>query len=96
MKIFFAPLQGYTEAAYRKAHQEVCGGVDAYLSPFLRLEHGQIRKRDMRDISVVNNPEGLIPQVIASGADEFRVLTDAVIAQGYTHVNINMGCPFPP
>lgn len=60
MKIFFAPLQGYTEAAYRKAHQEVCGGVDAYLSPFLRLEHGQIRRRDLRDISAENNPEGLI------------------------------------
>lgn len=96
MKIFFAPLQGYTEAAYRKAHQEVCGGVDAYLSPFLRLEHGQIRRRDLRDIAKGNNPDGLIPQVIAAGAEEFRELTDAIIAQGYTHVNINMGCPFPP
>lgn len=96
MKIFFAPLQGYTEYAYRKSHQEVCGGVDTYFSPFLRLEHGQIRRRDLRDICRENNPEELIPQVIASDPEEFRLLADEVTAQGYSHININMGCPFPP
>lgn len=96
MKILFAPLQGYTEYAYRRAHSQLCGGVDCYLSPFLRLEYGQIRKRDLRDIGRDNNPYALVPQVIASSSQEFGLLADAALEQGYSHLNINMGCPFPP
>lgn len=96
MKLFFAPLQGYTEAAYRKAHEDVCSGVDAYFSPFLRLEHGQIRRRDLRDINREINPGNLIPQVIAADVKEFTQLCDAVISQGYRRIDANMGCPFPP
>ena len=29
MKIYAAPLQGYTESAWRNAHAEVFGGIDA-------------------------------------------------------------------
>ena len=36
--IYFAPLQGYTEAFYRRAHNAIIGGVDEYVTPFLRLE----------------------------------------------------------
>jgi tRNA-dihydrouridine synthase len=37
MYIAFAPLQGYTDAAYRRAHHECVGGVDEYYTPFVRL-----------------------------------------------------------
>ena len=30
LPIHLAPLQGYTEAAYRNAHAAVFGGVDVY------------------------------------------------------------------
>lgn len=96
IKIYFAPLQGYTESAYRRAHAAFCAGVECYFSPFVRLEYGQIRRRDLRDIDADKNPYALIPQVIAASVEEFRILVDAVIEQGYNHVNINMGCPFPP
>lgn len=92
--LFFAPLQGFTEAPYRKAHHEVCGGVDAYYAPFVRLEKGEIRKKDLRDLSS-DFPCPLIPQVIAADAEEFERLTRAVMAQGYTHIDFNLGCPFP-
>ena len=50
-KIFFAPIQGYTDWIYRRLHNELIGGVDGYFSPFLRLKgDGTIRNKDMRDV----------------------------------------------
>ena len=40
LPIHFAPLQGYTEAIYRNAHDAFFGGVDTYYTPFVRLEKG--------------------------------------------------------
>lgn len=33
MKLYAAPLQGFTEAPWRNLHQEVFGGIDAYYTP---------------------------------------------------------------
>ena len=104
LKILFAPLQGYTTGIYRKAHAEIFGGVDAYYAPFLRIENGKPREKDLRDLETSNpqhsNSEKqtyakTVPQIIANSVDEFKVLTDALIAKGYTEINFNMGCPFP-
>ena len=50
IKILFAPLQGYTTGPYRKAHAKIFGGVDAYYAPFLRIENGLPREKDLRDL----------------------------------------------
>ena len=50
LKVLFAPLQGYTTGIYRKAHAEIFGGVDAYYAPFLRMENGRPREKDLRDL----------------------------------------------
>lgn len=91
--IYFAPLQGFTDAAYRKAHRAVCGGTEAYYAPFLRLEHGELRRRDVRDVEPSEVP--IIPQVIAADEEEFRLLTKVLTDKGYRQIDINMGCPFP-
>ena len=52
LPIHFAPLQGYTDAAYRQAHACIFGGIDTYYSPFVRVEHGEIRRKD--DMSQVH------------------------------------------
>lgn len=54
LKILFAPLQGYTTGIYRKAHAEIFGGVDAYYAPFLRIENGKPREKDLRDLECAN------------------------------------------
>lgn len=95
-KIFAAPLQGFTEAPWRIAHNEVFGGTDAYYTPFVRVDKGRLRNKDMRDVAPVSCP-GLhtVPQIIASEADEFRFLADYIISLGYKEIDLNMGCPFP-
>lgn len=97
MKIYFAPLQGYTDAVYRRFHNEIYDGcIDSYYTPFVRLERGQPRAKDLRDISPeANIGVSVVPQIIAKDIEEFKVLVDAIANIGYTNIDINMGCPFP-
>ena len=94
--IAFAPLQGYTDAVYRRAHWECAGGVDEYYTPFVRIEKGEVRRKDLRDTDpVVNEGIPTVPQVIAKDGDEFARLCDSLQGQGWRRIDLNMGCPFP-
>ena len=98
LKVLFAPLQGYTTGIYRAAHAKIFGGVEAYYAPFLRIENGRPRERDLRDLKIAGNmPDSprVIPQVIANSAEEFRILVEALMQEGFTAIDFNMGCPFP-
>lgn len=53
--IHFAPLQGYTDSVYREAHTRVFGGVDTYYTPFVRIEKGGFRNKDLKDIACDRN-----------------------------------------
>ena len=35
--VAFAPLQGYADAVYRRAHWECVGGVDEYYTPVITM-----------------------------------------------------------
>ena len=94
--IAFAPLQGYTDAIYRRAHWECVGGVDEYYTPFVRIEKGEVRMKDLKDIDPERNAGvPTVPQVIAKDRDEFSRLCDAVQGLGWRRIDLNMGCPFP-
>ena len=96
MAIYSAPLQGFTEAAWRNAHARVFGGVDAYYTPFVRLEKGEIRNKDRREVAASQNQvQRLVPQLIASERDEFMQLVRFLQSEGYQEIDLNMGCPFP-
>ena len=95
-KIEFAPLQGYTDAIYRTMHNKVFGGINSYYSPFIRLEKGEVRQKDIKDILPENNENiNLVPQIIVNSNEEFLKLTESVSNLGYKRIDINMGCPFP-
>ena len=71
LKIYMAPLQGLTEAPYRNAFEKHFGGVDVYYTPFIRWEHGGLRRKDVRDLHPDANKVGhLVPQIIAASAEE--------------------------
>lgn len=94
--IHFAPLQGYTDDVYRRIHHTLIGGVDTYYTPFLRMEGGSVRSKDMRDIRPEFNTDiPVVPQIILKSMKEFEFLTGVVEEKGYSRIDINMGCPFP-
>lgn len=96
-KVLAAPMQGYTDVAWRHFHAELYGGVDVYFTPFIRVERGEVRQRDVKALGQpMNANTNLIPQIIFANADEFKMLVDTVSAAGYDCIDLNMGCPFPP
>lgn len=96
MPIHFAPLQGYTDDAYRRIHHQLIGGICTYYTPFVRMEAGGVRSKDMRDIRPEFN-EGvpIVPQIILKSMKEFEYLVGIVEEKGYTRIDLNLGCPFP-
>ena len=96
LKIYMAPLQGLTEAPYRNAFEKHFGGVDVYYTPFIRWEHGALRRKDVRDLHPDANKVGhLVPQIIAASAEEAEQILAQVVPYGYQEVDLNMGCAFP-
>ena len=90
--IHFAPLQGYTDDVYRRLHHELMGGIAYYYTPFVRMEGGGVRSKDMRDIRPEFN-EGVpvVPQIIVKSMKEFDYLVGIVEEKGYTRIDLNMG-----
>ena len=96
LPIHFAPLQGYTDAIYRSAHARIFCGIASYYTPFVRLEHGDFRRKDVRELDADNNRGvNLTPQLIASTPEKILRILALFIEKGYKNVDINLGCPFP-
>lgn len=97
MKYYFAPVQGHTDASYRHFHALQYGGKDIiYTTPFIRLEKGEIRKKDLKDIlSPLNDGLNVVPQIIFRDKEELDALTQFLKSEGISRIDINMGCPFP-
>lgn len=92
----FAPMQGYADGPYRRIHAKLYGGIKCYYTPFIRLEKGAPRRQDVERIKAsIGDGTNLVPQIIFSDFDEFRILTEAIKAIGHQRIDLNLGCPYP-
>ncbi len=95
MKLYFAPLEGFTDAVYRRVHHAVFGGVEKYFTPFISPSRSlSFTSRQQADFSPGENAGvPVVPQILANNPAYFldmaRLLRDA----GYSEVNLNLGCP---
>jgi tRNA-dihydrouridine synthase B len=95
MELILAPLQGYTENAFRNAWSSVFTGLDYAVSPFIPLAAGsRFRMAHLRDVIPENN-RGMrvVPQVLGNSPEKFVLLAQRLHDLGYTTVNWNLGCP---
>ena len=96
MQLLAAPIQEYTDAAFRNAHFRSIGGIDEYYTPFIRLENGQLSPRAQKDIAPENNRcLCVVPQILVKSAVETQTLLEKLISLGYERVDFNFCCPFP-
>lgn len=102
MKFHIAPVQGHTDAPYRHFHNKIYNcesdSADAvtYYTPFIRLEGGKIRKKDIKDFtSPLNSGASNVPQIIFRDSEELTALISLMREYGVTRIDLNMGCPFP-
>lgn len=96
-RLLAAPLQGYTEAPFRHFHSRIYGEGISYYMPFIRMEKGEPRRRDVRDmLSPLNAGVESVPQIIAADSAEFAAIAREISFAGYRRADLNMGCPFAP
>lgn len=95
--IHLAPIQGVTDYIFRNTFEKHFSGIDLYYTPFLRIQNGEIRRHDLKDIDPQNDKTNgkTIPQIMANNHEEFELLTNVLTDFGYKRIDINMGCPFP-
>lgn len=95
--IYQAPLQGFTDFTYRDVFHKVYGGVAKYFIPYLSYGKGkEIKKSQLKEILPENNQAlPVIPQVLFSDSTELFELISILIDNGYTEINLNLGCPYP-
>jgi len=94
--MYFAPVQGHTDAPYRYYHARIYGADAIYYTPFIRWEKGGVRKQDLKSIEG-DMAQGyrLIPQIIFRDGIELNSLISAMRESGAMEIDLNMGCPFP-
>ncbi|MBE5771944.1 MAG: tRNA-dihydrouridine synthase family protein [Clostridiales bacterium] len=95
MQLYFAPLEGITDAIFRRVHHDTFSGVSKYFLPFVSpSESLSYTIRQEAEISPALNA-GLpaIPQILAKKADYFLGMAKVFADNGYPEVNLNLGCP---
>ena len=96
-ELFAAPLQGFTDCVWREAHAMTFGDIDAYVAPFMRVEHGEPRRRDLADIDPEHcSRHTVIPQILACRPLDAVLMAERLKVLRYSRVDINLGCPFKP
>ena len=97
IKIYQAPLQGFTDFTFRNVHSEIFGGIDKYFIPYLSYGKGrEIKKSQLKEVFPENNTDlPVVPQVLFSDQAELFDLIAILIDYGYNEINLNLGCPYP-
>lgn len=95
MEFECAPLEGITDAVYRRIHSRFFAGVDRYYTPFISpTQNHRFTSRELRELSPDNNTGfRLIPQLLGHNADDFLWAAAEIADMGYDEVNLNLGCP---
>ena len=98
MKIFAAPLQGYTDKEFRNAHFSQIGGIEEYYTPFLGLEQGEIREKELSDVDKKRNlSPATVPQILVKNGEELAFFAEKLWNfAGWERMDINFGCPHVP
>lgn len=101
MQYELAPMEGITGYIYRNAYVKYFGGMDRYYTPFIASTG--LNHRELNDVLPEHNRafmlgEGsfsprLVPQILTNRAEDFLVIADRLRQMGYSHVNLNLGCP---
>ena len=95
MEIEFAPLEGITDAVYRKAHHRYYPGLARYYTPFVSPTKNRVfTPRELRELEPANNAGvPVVPQLLGKHAGDILWAAEELRQMGYREVNINLGCP---
>jgi len=97
MRYYAAPMEGLTGYVFRNAHHTCFPGTDGYFTPFVSPgSNHELTTKEMNDLLPVHNVgTPVVPQILASRAEDFLWCADMLSDMGYEEVNLNLGCPSP-
>ncbi len=96
VKIYLAPLQGFTDRFYRQAYAKTFEGVDKMFTPYVSYFKGEVKRSTLKDvIPAKENIIPLIPQVLSNEASQILECANLFKELGYDEMNWNLGCPYP-
>lgn len=95
MRIYYAPLEGLTDAIYRRVHFASFRGVDKYFMPFISPSSSlSFTSRQQADIDPRENAGvPAVPQILGKDPELVLEMVQRLGDAGYTEVNLNLGCP---
>jgi tRNA-dihydrouridine synthase len=94
MKLWMAPLHGLNNYSFRNLWMSHFEGIDETITPFISLmDQRKIKPNRLIDFFPENNPYPIIPQVIGNKSDQFITMAESIFNLGYSHINLNLGCP---
>lgn len=95
MRIWLAPLQGYTDYIFRNIYARHFKDIDVAVAPFISLVPGEnIVINRVRDVLPDNNNSiPVIPQILGNDPKQFITLIKYLTTLGYRTFNWNCGCP---
>lgn len=95
MPYYLAPMEGITDAIYRRLHHRYFPGLDRYYMPFLSPTiHRTLTNREERELPMADSESFVaIPQVLTKVPEDFLWAAQVICDRGYPEVNLNVGCP---
>ena len=95
MRYYFAPMEGITDAPYRRVHHSFFPGLDAYYMPFISpTMHRTLTNRESRDLPMADSVNfRAVPQILTKVPEDFLWAAGQCAQRGYDEVNLNVGCP---
>ena len=95
MRYYYAPLEGITDATFRRLHHKYFPGVDRYFMPFISPTiHRCLTNREARELPRADSVDfAAVPQLLGKNVEDMLWAMEVCADQGYDEVNINLGCP---
>ena len=95
MRYYYAPLEGITDATFRRLHHKYFPGVDAYFMPFISpTVHRCLTHREARELPKADSVGfRAVPQLLGKNVEDMLWAIGVCRDLGYDEVNINLGCP---
>lgn len=95
MRYYYAPLEGITDATFRRLHHKYFPGVDRYFMPFISPTiHRCLTNREARELPPADSVDfAAVPQLLGKNVKDLLWAVDVCADLGYDEVNINLGCP---
>ena len=95
MRYYYAPLEGITDATFRRLHHKYFPGVDKYFMPFISPTiHRCLTNREARELPRADSESfSAVPQLLGKNVEDLLCAIEVCADQGYDEVNLNLGCP---